>query len=156
MTLCRTCPTSDSTSSGNIRVGYVISQLDRYPTNYPLMNTHIYSYTTTKHSYIEELNNKASTTKKSRISLLPRETPIYINTSNTTLYVRETRLLSSRTNTQLPDSHLSPLEATTSQAVVSNDDIMPLLGYPGPLFKTRPAHDYTIPKTIILSDPSHA
>ena len=145
MTLGRTCPTSDSTSPGNISVGYVISQLYRYPLNYPLMNTPIYSYTTTKHSYIEGLNNKASTRKKSRISLLPRETPIYINTINTTLYVPETRPLSSRTNTQLPDSHLSPLEATTSQAAVSNADSMPLLGYPGPLFKTRPAHDIQSP-----------
>ena len=102
------------------------------------MNTPISSHTNTKHSYIEELNNKASTTQKSHIYFLPRETPTHINTINTTL---STRLLSSRTNTQLRDSHLSPLEATTEQAAVSNADKVPLLGYPGPLFKTRPAHN---------------
>ena len=110
------------------------------------MNTRISSHTTTKHSYIEELNNKASTTKKSRIYFLPRETPIHINTINTTLYVPETRLLSSRTNTQLRDSHLAPLEATTSQAAVSNADSMLLLDYPGPLFKTRPVHNIQTPR----------
>ena len=145
MTLGWTCPTSDSTSSGNIRVGYVISQLDRYPPIYPLMNTPIYSCTTTEHSYTEEFNNKAS----KEISYLltpPVDSDIYINTINTTLYVPETRPLYSRTNTQLRDSHLSPLDATTSQAAVSSADSMSLLGYPGPLFKTRPAHNIQSPR----------
>ena len=70
-----------------------------------------------------------------------------ISTLSTQLfYVPETRPLSSRTNTQLRDSHLSPLEATTSQVAVCSADSMPLLGYPGPLFKTRPAHNIQSPR----------
>ena len=106
------------------------------------------SNTFTTHSYVEESYNDSLTTKNSRIYIIPRKTLVHVyqHCINTTLYAPETRPLSSRINAQLRDSPLSPPEATTCQAAVSNADKVPLLGYPEPLFTTRPAHNIQTPR----------